>query len=349
MTSVGAAWVPSAEDELLEAALAGDQSAFGSLAERYRRELQVYCYRMLGSLQDAEDLVQETFLRAWRKRASFERRSSFRAWLYRIAANACFDALDARPRRIVPSDVSAPADPNSPVRPPEDLPWLQPYPDLLLDGLAEEGADPVAHVVSRETIEIAFLAAIQHLPAKQRTVLILRDVLRWSALEVASLLDTSVPSVNSALQRARATLKRHLPERRIEWPRSADAAEAERLLLARYVDAWDRADVEALVSLLREDARMTMPPTPSWYLGRDAIAAYLRQHVFGPGSPGQIRLAPTRANGCPAFAAYCRQEGDSSYRPFALMVLRIEAGLVAEISGFVAPELFPAFGLTPVL
>ncbi len=326
---------------VVAAAQAGDEAAFASLVERYRRELHVHCYRMVGSFEDAEDLVQETLLRAWRKRASFEGRSTFRAWLYRIATNACLDALAHDLRRPPPV-------PGSPLPPPADLPWLQPYPDLLLDGVAPGEGEPDAAAVSKETIELAFLAAIQHLPPRQRAVLILRDVLGWSAKETASLLEGTVASVNSALQRARATLKERLPRRRLEWAADSDPSEEERALLQRYVDAHDRADIAGLAELLREDALLTMPPQPLWYRGRDVIATFLAEFVE-PGSPdyiGHFRLVPVRANRQPAAANYLRRPGDSVHRAITLDVLRVEQGKIVEIVAFPA-DLFPAFGLPP--
>ena len=259
---------------------------FAAGLERHRGELQVHCYRMLGSFEDSEDLVQETFLRAWRSRASFgaDGRSSLKAWLYRIATNACLDVLRRRPRRVTPPEVAAAADPDAPVPPPEDLPWLQPYPDRLL-APAEEG--PEAVVVARETIELGFLAAIQHLPPRQRAVLILTQVLGWSAKDTASLLAVSVAAVNSALQRSRATLRERLPARRTEWAPSAEPSEEERELLRRYLDAHARADAAALAALLREDARLTMPPHAVWYDGRDAILIAC-QKGFDP-SFGELR------------------------------------------------------------
>lgn len=337
------------EEALVAAGREGGEAAFASLADRYRPELQLHCYRMMGSLQDAEDLVQETFLRAWRHRAGFEGRSSFRAWLYRIATNACLDALGRRSRRLLPPEVAPAADPDVAVRPPLDLPWLEPYPDRLLDALPAEGADPVPVVVAKETIELAFLAAIQHLPPRQRAVLVLRDALDWSARDTAALLDGTVASVNSALQRARRTLRKHLPARRSEWGAFAARDAAEQALLERYVDAWHRADVAGLVELLREDVRMTMPPTPSWYDGRDAVLGFVSRHVFAARPRRLERLVPTRANRQPAFGIYARSEGDPEYRPLALKVLRIEDGVVAEISGFVTPELFASFGLPDAL
>jgi RNA polymerase sigma-70 factor, ECF subfamily len=308
---------------------------FAAALELHRRELQVHCYRMLGSLNDSEDHVQETFLRAWRNRARFgaDGRFELRAWLYRIATNACLDTLRRRPARVLPPEVADPVDPTAPIPPPEDLPWLQPYPDRLLD-----------EVVARETIELAFMAAIQHLPPRQRAVLILRDVVGWSAREVAGLLELTVAAVNSALQRARATLRDRLGDRH-EWSASASADERE--LLRRYVEAHERADADALAELLREDARLTMPPHAVWYAGRDAIMVATRQG-FDPGF-GHLRTVVAAANRQPAAAHYLRAPGDSEHRALALDVLRIEAGRVAEITSFVWPELFPAFGLPRTL
>jgi RNA polymerase sigma-70 factor (ECF subfamily) len=293
---------------------------FAALVERYRPEIQVHCYRMLGSFEDSEDLVQETFARAWRSRASFTRGgpAAFRAWLYRIATNACLDLLRRRQRRVMPPDVVAPADPAKPIPPPSDLPWLQPYPDRLLEPVAPPGDEPDAVVVARETIELAFLAAIQHLPPRQRAVLILRDVGGWSADDAASLLETSLDSVNSALQRARATLRDRLPERRTEWARTSGPSDEERELLRRYLDAHDRADAEALAELIREDARLTMPPIPTWFDGRDAIMAAARQG-FDPDF-GRVRALATAANRQPAAAHYHAPPGESVYKPLALDV-----------------------------
>jgi RNA polymerase sigma-70 factor, ECF subfamily len=324
-----------------------DESAFAALVERHRRELQVHCYRMMGSFEDSEDLVQETFLRAWRARASFssDGRSSFRAWLYRIATNACLDALRRRPRRVLPPQVAAAGDPNVAPSPPADLPWLQPYPDRLLESIAPAEDEPGAAVVARETIELAFLAAIQHLPPRQRAVLILRDVLDWSAKETASLLEASVAAVNSALQRARATMQDRLPARRTEWAPASGPSAEERELLRRYLDAHERTDADALAELLRENARLTMPPHPVWYEGRDAILTAVRQG-FEP-EFGSLRSVATGANLQPALAHYLRPPGESTYRALALDVLRVEGGGLAEITSFVMAELFPAFGLPP--
>ena len=324
-----------------------DESAFAALVERHRGELQVHCYRMLGSYEDSEDLVQETFLRAWHKRASysFERGSSLRAWLYRIATNACLDALRGRPRRVLPQQVAAAADPRAAPAPPADLPWLQPYPDELLAPIALPEDQPDAVVIARETIELAFIAAIQHLPPRQRAVLILRDVLGWSAKETASLIEASVASVNSALQRARATLQDRVPKERTEWAPSTGLSEDERELLRRYVDAHERADAHGLAALLREDARLTMPPHPTWYAGREAIVTAARKG-FDP-EFGRLRSVVVGANTQPAVAHYLQRPGESEYRALAFDVLRIEDRRIAEIASFAFPGLFSAFGLPP--
>ena len=340
------------DDEVVAAARAGDEVAFAALVERHQGELRVHCYRMLGSLDEAEDLVQETFLRAWRKLGAFEGRSTIRAWLYRIATNACLDTLDGRARRVLPQDLAPPSDLSVGLARRTDIPWLQPFPDRLIDGrlwepAAPRDAEPDAVVVARETIELAFLAAIQHLPPRQRAVLILRDVLGWPASRTATLLEGSVPSVNSALQRARATLRKHLPERREDWAPSAEPTGEERAVLRRYVDAVERADLAAVAELLAADVRTTMPPFPFWLEGRDTVMGALTAS-WDPGSPafvGWFRMLPTRANRQPAVAAYVRGHDESTYAAFALSVLRIEAGHIAEATAFHDPGLFPAFDL----
>jgi RNA polymerase sigma-70 factor, ECF subfamily len=335
------------ESAVVAAGRAGDEAAFAALSERYRRELQVHCYRMLGSFEDAEDVAQETFLRAWRSRKSFQGRSSFRAWLYRIATNACLDALTHRSRRVLPPQVRGAADPTVAPLPAADLPWLEPYPDRLLEGIAPSADEPEAAVVAKETLELAFLAAIQYLPPRQRAVVILRDVLGWSAKETASVLEASVASVKSALQRGRATLKKHLPAHRLEWARSAYASEEERALLQRYMEAHERADAGALAELLREDARLAMPPTPTWFDGREAIVTFHARQVFVPAVA--MRFAPTAANRQPALAIYRQSPGEAEYRPLVIDVLRIDDGLITEITAFLRPELFPVFGLPRVM
>jgi len=311
-----------------------DEATFGALLERHRRELHVHCYRMLCSFDEAEDLVQETFLRAWRRREQFQGGPWFRAWLYRIATNACLDRI-RRDRRRVPT-----------VRSFAEVPWLQPYPDGVLDEVAATDDEPDAVVVARETIELAFLAALQLLPPRQRAALIARDVLGWTAAETAALLDTSVAAANSALQRARATLAHELPERRLDWS-PATPSDEERELLARFIDAHERGDAAAAVAIVSDDVRITMPPHPFLYEGRDAMAPLLEQ-AFAEPSMGDWRLVPTSANRMPTAASYLRQPGDTVYRAFKFDVLRIVDGAIAEITTFDA-HLFPAFGLPETL
>jgi RNA polymerase sigma-70 factor (TIGR02960 family) len=303
------------------------ETAFAALVEPHRRELHVHCYRMLGSFEEAEDQVQETLLRAWRSRDSFAGGPGLRAWLYKIATNACLDALRSRARKPVQSFA--------------DLPWLQPYPDRLLDEMASSEDDPDAVVVARETIELAYIALIQLLPARQRAVLILREVLGWPAKETAELLETSVASVNSALQRARATIDEAQPDRAAG---PAALSEDERALLAGFIDAHESADAEAAVALMREDIRITMPPHPFLYDGIEAIrpllGAGLREH-------GEWRLVQTAANRMPAAASYLRAPGDTEFRAFKVDVLRVAGGKIAEVTTFDA-TLFEAFGLPRV-
>ncbi len=303
--------------------------------EQHRPALTGYCYRMLGSTFEADDAVQETMIRALRAADGFEGRASLKSWLYRIATNVCLDIIRRRSRQVARLDSFA------------EIPWLQPYPDRMLDEIAPSDDEPDAVVVARETIELAFLAAIQLLPPRQRAVLILRDVLGWSAKETAALLDTSVPSVNSALQRARVTLKHHLPPRRAEWTTPDPTAE-ERALLQRYVDATERADAAEFVAMMREDARFSMPPQPEVYVGREKIVASWLEGGFGSESFGHIRCLLTRVNMQPAVANYVRGPQDESYRAFALDVLRVEEGAVAEIVTF-GTETFPVLGLPPTL
>jgi RNA polymerase sigma-70 factor (TIGR02960 family) len=311
-------------------AIAGEEPAFAELTERHRRELHVHCYRMLASFEEAEDAVQETLLRAWRSRDSFEG-SLFRAWLYKIATNVCLDMLRRSSRRLAT------------VHNFSEVPWLQPYPDALLNEVAPSDDQPDAVIVERETIELAFLAAMQVLPPRQRAALIARDVIGWPAIETASLLETSVAAANSALQRARATMQEHLPARRAEWTAGEPSAE-ERVLLERFIDAHERGDAALAVSIASEDLRITMPPFPYLYEGLETIAPLLERAM----SEGEWRLVPTLANRMPTAASYLRQPGDTQYRAFKFDVLRIENGLIAEITTF-GPSLFPAFGLPPTL
>ena len=311
------------------------QAAFDARAERHRRELHVHCYRMLGNFEEAEDAVQETLLRAWRARADLERDEWLRAWLYKIATNTCLDAIKRAGRRVPALDSF------------RDVPWLQPYPDALLEQVAAPGAEPDAAIVRRETIELAFLAVIQLLPPRQRAVLILREVLGWSAREVADLLEIGVAAVNSALQRARATLREQLPpDRREEWAARA-TTDAERELLAGFIDTHERGDVDGALALIADDVRVTMPPQPLVYEGIDQLTGLMRK-AFASDAFGAWRLVPTRANRMPAAASYHRAPGDDAFRAFKLDVLRMADGRIAEITTFDA-TLFAAFGLPPAL
>jgi len=321
------------QDPVVRAARAGDEAAFAALAERHRRELHVHCYRMMASFDEAEDLVQETFLRAWRARETFEGGAAFRAWLYKIATNACLDAIRRRSRRVPSLSSFA------------ELPWLQPYPDRLLDEVAPSDAEPDAVVVARETIELTFLAVIQLLPPRQRAVLILRDVLDWSAAETAELLETSVAATNSALQRARATLREELPERRAERA-PADLSEAERALLEGFIATHESGDTAGAAALLADDVRVTMPPLPAVYDGIEALRPLWRT-AFEEGM-GDWRLVPTRANRLPAAASYLRAPGDTEYRAFKLDVIRVREGRIAEVTTF-GSHLFAQFGLAETL
>jgi len=305
---------------------------------------------MLGSIEDAEDAVQETYLRAWARLDSFAGRASFRAWLYGIATNACLDMLRRRKARQWPTDVAGPADPGSEPAPAAEMAWLQPYPDRLLAVPAPAEGEPEAVVAAKETIELAFLAAIQRLPARQRAVLILRDVLDWSAKDTAATLEMSTVAVNSALQRAHAGLAAHVPADREQWPTpdraGADAAEKD--LLQRLVVAWERADATALVALLRDDARLVMPPRPTWFAGRVAVGRFFSLHVFDAMGHGW-RLLPTSANRQPAFGLYWRAPNDSEFRPFAIGVLTVYDEAISELAVFADPSLFDRFALPATL
>ncbi|WP_410791719.1 sigma-70 family RNA polymerase sigma factor [Kribbella sp. C-35] len=307
---------------LEEAAFAGDETAFAALAGQYRRELHVHCYRMLGSYDEAEDAVQDTFLRAWRARDSYDGRTYFRAWLYKIATNICLDVVRRPAAR--------------------DLVWLQPYPDRLLDEIAPSHDRPDVVAVDRETIELTFLIALQELPARQRAALIARDVLGWSAAETAGLLDTSVAAANSALQRARVTMQQRLPARRSDWSAPQPTAE-EREVLARFIDAHQRCDAAAAIAIASEDLRISMPPDRLSFDGLTACLP-LFERGLGPNRDGEWRLVPTSANRLPAAASYLMRPGDSIWRAFKLDVLWVDDGKITEIMTF-GYSRFPAFGL----
>src|SRR5215471_18646890 len=312
---------------------------FTNATGRFRGELLAHCYRMLGSADEAEDLVQETYLRAWRSYAGFEGRASVRTWLYRIATNVCLTALERRGRRPLPSGLGAPSsDPETPVIAGPEVPWLQPFPDVLLAGRRE---DPAAVAASRAGIRLAFVAALQHLSARQRAVLILRDVLEWPAAQVADLLGTTTTAVNSGLRRARAQLAQALPaEDELAEPAEPDR----RALLDRFAAAVENADASALAQLLREDVTLEMPPLPAWFAGREAVTRFFATQVLA--APGLFRMVPTMANGQPAFAAY-RRGRDGAYEAHALQVLTVTAAGVARLVIFLEPALFRAFGLPP--
>ena len=328
-------------DRILARARTGDEHAFRELTDPYRRELQLHCYRLVGSVQDAEDLVQETLLAAWSGLDKFEGRASMRSWLYRVATNRCLNALRARGRR--PQEVPPMVEPPEPTRRTEPT-WLEPYPDVLLEGVADSSPGPATRYETREAIALAFVAALQHLPPRQRAVLVLRDVLGFNAAETAALLESSEASVKGALQRARATLDGRLPasdRERATLPHSAD----ERELVERFADAVEGGDVEGIVSLLTDDAWLTMPPYPVEYQGHAAIAAFLRDRATIRGAP--LRLVPTRANGQPAFGCYLPDEQAAPARPYGLMVLTLAGERLSAITWFGDSGVFPYFGLPP--
>jgi RNA polymerase sigma-70 factor (ECF subfamily) len=315
---------------------------FARLTDPFRHELLAYCYRMLGSVHDAEDLVQETLLRAWRSYAGFQGRASLRTWLYRIATNVCLRALENRSRRPLPSGLSGPAEePEASVAPAlHEVAWLQPMPDTLF-GTAP--TDPAAVVTSRAGMRLALIAALQYLPARQRAVLILCDVLRWQASEVAGLLGVSVAAVNSLLQRARANLERATPaEDDLVEPTDPE----QRALLDRYATAFKNADVTALMRLLTADAVYEMPPIPTWFTGRQVIGRFLGSRI--PANPADVHVVPTAANHQPALATY-RRDRDGIHHAHSIQVLTIAAAHITRVTSFQDPALFPTFGLFPTL
>ena len=333
--------------ELLISARKGDQNAFQSLAEPYRREIQLHCYRMLGSLQDAEDLVQETFLRAWRGLSRFEGRGSVRGWLYRIATNACLNILASRKsaRRVMPEIEGPPSVglPDGTTTP--EIPGIEPYPDTALEGIADTAPGPHARYEMREAVHLAFIAAIQYLPPRQRAVLLLCDAMGWSAAETAQLLDTSVASINSVLQRARETLKkRHA----VGMPAAQPADDHQRALLDRYVRTWENFDLNGFVALLKEDAILSMPPLPQWYQGREAIRSFMAWAWSLP-RYGAFRVVPTAANGQPALALYSREPDGNEFHAHSIHVLTLRDDAIAVVTLFRDPQLFAAFGLPAVL
>jgi RNA polymerase sigma-70 factor (ECF subfamily) len=331
------------ERQLLEAARAGDEHAFARLVESHRGALHAHCYRMLGSVHDAEDALQEALLSAWRGLARFEGRSSFRSWLYAIATNACLRAIERRPKRVLPIDYAPAADPHDgPGEPLVESFWVEPYPDERL-GLEEGLAGPEARYEQRESVELAFVAALQHLPARQRAVLILRDVLGFSAREVAGALETTPTGVDSALQRAHKAVDERLPEQSQQPTLRSLGDERVGRLVEDYVDAWERGDVDALVAMLTEDATMAMPPLPTWYSGREAIAAFLGGWPLA----GELRsrLVPVRANGQLAFGHYVWDAEKGSFVPHGINVLTLRGARIEGITTFLTPGALATFGL----
>jgi len=326
-------------DTALIRARAGDQQAFAALTDPYRRELQLHCYRILGQVQDAEDAVQETLLSAWSALESFEARSTLRSWLYRIATNRCLNMLRDSGRRPA-TTARVPSSSPEPTRYGEVL-WLEPYPDALLEGIVDSAAGPEARYETREAVTLAFLTALHRLPPRQRAVLVLRDVLGFSATDVAAMLDTTPTSVNSALIRARATIDERGPHAhdRAPLPRSAQEQE----LVARFADAFERGDVEPIVTLLGEDAWWTMPPEPYGYRGRGAIQQFIA-HAFAT-RENPRRLIPTRANTQPAFGHYAKDPHTDVGRALSLLVLTLDGDRISHITRFAATSALPHFGL----
>jgi len=324
-----------------------DQNEFGMMVEPHRRELHVHCYRMVGSVHDAEDLVQETFLRAWRRRETYEGRASLRAWLYKIATNLCLDSLEKRPRRLLPITRQAVSTFDEPIPPAVTEPiWLEPFPD---DRLPSSDGNPEISFSVRENITVAFIAALHLLPPRQRAVLIMRDVLEWQASEVSELLGLTVPAVKSALHRARSTLATHVHAVGAEGMTAPLLDEVSQTQLNRYVVAWETADVESLMALLKEEATFSMPPIPSWYRGRDNIGKLVSRTVFSGNASGRWHLLPTHANRQPAFGLYQRDDVKRLYSAYGIQVVAFDAGQISDITTFRNPALVAYFNLPSTL
>ena len=328
---------------LLERARAGDEQAFRRLVEPHRPGLLAHSYRVLGSVDDAEDALQEALVRSWRGLRGFQGRSSLRSWLYKIVTNASLDTAARRPKRVLPLDYGPPADPHAGLAAPvAESVWVEPYPDEAL-GLEDGYATPEARYELRESVELAFVVALQHLPPRQRAALILREVLGFSAKEVAETLETTVPSVKSALQRARRALDERLPEQSQQATLRALGDDTVRQLVQRYIDAFERDDVDAVVAMLTDDATIAMPPTPTWYSGPKAIAAFVAAEPLA--GERQWRHIPTRANSQPAVGCYSRDGGQGSFTAHVLDVLTLRGGQITAITSFVDADLFRSFGL----
>jgi RNA polymerase sigma-70 factor, ECF subfamily len=331
--SAGPATSTVQERQLLESARGGNEAAFRDLVEPYGSQLHAHCYRMLGSVHDADDALQEALLRAWRGLSGFQSRSSLRSWLYRIATNTSLDVIEKRPKRVLPIDYGPPTDPHDgPGEPLVESVWLEPYPDETL-GLEDGYAAPEASYEQREGVELAFIAALQHLPANQRAVLILREVLGFSAREVAEMLEATTASVNSALQRARRSVDERLPEQSQQATLRTLGDEGLREVVESYVDAWERGDVDAVVARLTEDVAFAMPPLRSWFRGREALAVFLAGWPLS--GAWRWRHVPARANGQPALAFYSWDEEEQSYLPFALNVLTLRGTQISDVTAFV--------------
>jgi RNA polymerase sigma-70 factor, ECF subfamily len=327
------------------------KQTFEQRTEPFRREIKMHCYRMMGSLQEADDLVQETYLRAWRGFAGFEAGASdpggsMRAWLYKIATNACLNALESRKsqQRYLPDQLGPAGPPKMEGGPALDVPWLEPYPDLNLEGIADEAQSPEALYTSRESVQLAFVAAIQQLPPRQRATLMLCDVLGWGASEAATLLGSSTASINSALQRARGTISQRYSDRRP--PLESKPTAAQQQLLGRYLHAWEGHDVDGFVALLKEDATAVMPPWLQWFVGREIIGTFF---AAAWKTCGGLHLVPTSANGQPAFAVYEFSGADKRWNAHSIHVLTLEGDAISGITLFLEPRLFADFGLAPFL
>jgi RNA polymerase sigma-70 factor (TIGR02960 family) len=328
------------EPDLLERARGGDETAFEQLVSPHRREVLAHCYRMIGSVHDAEDALQETLLGAWRGLGSFEGRSSLRTWLFQIATNACLRTIRRRPRRILTPDLGPPRRPGNDLGDPVTEPiWLEPWPDDESFDRPDDD-DPASRYLLRESVELAFVAALQHLPGTQRAVLVLREVLGFSAAETASILRTTAASVNSALQRARRTIGERMPETSQQAELAALGPDGQRALVDAFMSAWERADVPALLEVLTEDVRFTMPPLPAWFLGREDVGGFFARGVFSY----EWRLFPIRANAQPGFVCYARERGAEHYRIGAMNVLNLREGRVSHIAGFLDPSIHRLFG-----
>ena len=331
------------ESELQDAARRGDEAAFARLVEPHRAALDAHCYRMLGSVHDAEDALQESLLRAWRGLARFEGRSSLRTWLYTIATNACLKAIERRPKLVLPIDYGPATDPHErPAAPLVESVWVEPYPDERL-ALDDRLAGPEARYEQRESVELAFIAALQHLPARQRAVLILREVLGFSGQEVADALETTPASVYSALQRAHKSVAQRLPDRSQQATLRALGDAGLRAIVDAFVAAWERGDVDALAAMLTEEAVIAMPPMPTWYRGREAVAGFLARFPLAPGR--RWRVVPARASGQLAFGFYRWNAEQRSFVAHSVNVLAMDGGRIAELVAFLTPDVFGSFGL----